>query len=274
MKALLLLLLAPLAAPLAAQGVLIAPTAVFVDARVRTGSLLLVNPNDEPAEIEIGTLYGYPVTDSLGRISLHTIEQPDSTEPSAAGWVRIFPRRVTIAPKAQQTVRLLVSPPPNIPDREYWARLVITARGGHVPLATQGDTTGVTVGLTVEVRTIIPLLYRKGKPSTAPVLSALRAARDGDSLVVRAKLSREGNAALLATVRGELVDSTGRVRGGFLTPISAYYPIEPRFTLSVDTIPPGSYRLRVEVASHRQDLPPDVLLPFRLLRDSVAVQLP
>jgi hypothetical protein len=71
-------------AGVAAQGVLIAPTAVFIDARTRAASLMVVNPNDQPAEIEIGTLFGYPVTDSAGQLVLKTVEQPDSTMPSAA----------------------------------------------------------------------------------------------------------------------------------------------------------------------------------------------
>lgn len=269
-----LALLALLASPVAAQGVLVAPTAIFIDARVRAGSLLLVNPNAEPAEVEIGSVFGYPVTDSLGRIALRTVEHPDSATPSATEWVRVFPRRMTIDPNGQQTVRILVSPPPGIGDGEYWSRLVIAARGGRVPLAVGGgDTSGVQVGLTVEVRTIIPLLYRKGKVATGAELTGLRTAREGDSLVVRGRLTRSGNAALLATVRGELVDGSGRVRSGFVTPISAYYPIEPRFSLPVDSVPSGRYRLRVEVSSGRQDLASDAILPFRTVRDSVAVEL-
>ena len=40
---------------LAAQGVMIAPHAVFIDHRVRSGSVLLYNPNTEPAEVTIST---------------------------------------------------------------------------------------------------------------------------------------------------------------------------------------------------------------------------
>ncbi|MGI9042310.1 MAG: hypothetical protein ACR2HK_14620, partial [Gemmatimonadales bacterium] len=222
---------------------------------------------------EIGSLFGYPVTDSLGRISLRIVEQPDSTVPAATGWIKIFPRRMTIEPQGQQTVRLLVSPPPGITDGEYWARLVIIARGGQLPITSAEDSSGVRVGLTVEVRTIIPLLYRKGKVATGAELSALRAAREGDSIVVRGRLARRGNAALLGTVRGELVDSKGRVRSGFVSPISAYYPLEPRFALPIDSVPAGNYRLRVEVSSGRKDLAPESVLPFRTIRDSVMVEL-
>ncbi|MBA3659555.1 MAG: molecular chaperone [Gemmatimonadales bacterium] len=272
--ALVLAVLAVRPAAAEAQGVLIAPTALFIDARVRAASLLLVNPSTDPAEVEIGAIFGYPVTDSSGQVVLHTTEHPDSTEPSATAWVKVFPRRMSIPGNGQQTVRLLVSPPPGVADGEYWSRLVITARGGRLPITSTTDTSGVKVGLSVEVRTIIPLLYRKGKVATGPELSDVRAAREGDSLVVRGTLSRSGNAALLATVRGELADSAGRVRAGFATPISAYHTMHPRFALPLDSVPPGRYRLRLEVSSVRQDLGPESVLPFRTLRDSLAVQLP
>lgn len=258
----------------AAQGVLIAPTAVFIDARTRAASLMVVNPNDQPAEIEIGTLFGYPVTDSAGQLVLKTVEQPDSTMPSAAAWVRPFPRRMTLPPRAQQTVRLFVSPPPGLPDGEYWARLVVTARGGQLPITQETDTGSVRVGLSVEVRTILPVLYRKGKQQGGITLSALATERRGDSLLVRAHVERTGTAAALGTARGELVDSAGTVRAAFSAPVSAYYAIDPRFAMGLTSVPAGRYLLRLEIAPGRLDLSPDVIVPFTAVRDSVAVELP
>ncbi len=267
-------LLAPV--PALAQGVLVAPTAVFIDSRSRAGSLLLVNPNDDPAEVDMSALFGYPVTDSLGQTQLFTAEQPDSAEPSAAGWIKIFPRRMTLAPKGQQTVRVLVSPPPTAADGEYWTRLVIVARGGKLPVTVvdSANTAGLSVGLTMEVRTIIPLFFRKGKAEAGLAVSALRANRAADSLLVRARLERTGNAAALGTARGEMVDSTGKVRATFNMPVAVYHAIEPRFSIAAANLPPGRYRLRFEVAAARQDLPAESVLPFRAVRDSVSLTLP
>lgn len=264
-----------LAAPgaLAAQGLLIAPTTVVVDARSRTTSLLLVNPGDQPSEVEISSFFAYTVSDSAGQLQLHTPQSPDSGVMSAADWIRVFPRRMTIAPKSQQTVRLLVTPPADLPDGEYWARLAVLARGGQVPMTTTSDTT-VKVGLSIEVRTLLPVLYRKGKVATGVAISGLRAARAADSVVVRARLDRQGNAAMIGTVRGELVDGSGRVRAAFSQPISTYFALEPRFAAAADSLPAGRYTLRVEVAPERQDLPPEALVAFRTVRDSVAVNLP
>lgn len=272
-RAVLACLLFATASPLAAQGILIAPTTVIIDARSRSTSLLLVNPGDEPAEVEISSFFGYTVTDSAGRLQLHVPEHPDSGVTSAAEWIRVFPRRMTIEPKAQQTVRLLVSPPADLPDGEYWARLAVLARGGKVPITAAADT-GVTVGLSIEVRTLLPLLYRKGKVTTGVALSGLRAEREQDSVVVRGRFERQGNAAMIGTVRGELVDTAGRVRASFTQPISTYFSLEPRFTAPADSLPAGRYVMRMEVTPERRDLAPESLLQFRAVRDSAAVQLP
>src|SRR6059058_2689820 len=114
-------------APLAAQGVLVAPHAIYIDHARRSGTVTLYNPNRDAAEVTISTAFGYPVTDSLGHFALRTVDQPDSTLPSAAAWVQAFPRRLTIAPLQRQTVRLLATPPAGLPDGEYWARLIISA---------------------------------------------------------------------------------------------------------------------------------------------------
>ena len=179
-----------------------------------------------------------------------------------------------VTPKSQQTVRLLVSPPADLPDGEYWARLAVLARGGRVPLETSTDTSLVHVGLSIEVRTLLPVLYRKGKVETGIALSQLRASRVADSVVMRGRLERQGNAATIGTLRGELVDAAGRVRASFTQPVSTYLALEPRFVAPADSVPSGEYTLRMEVSPERRDLPPEALLPFRAVRDSVAVHLP
>src|SRR5207245_11180183 len=150
------------AAPLAGQGVLVAPHAVYIDHARRSGTVTLYNPTPDPAEITISTAFGYPVTDSLGHFALRSVERPDSTLPSAAAWVQAFPRRLTIAPLERQTVRLLATPPAGLPDGEYWARLIVSARGGKLPLGGAADTAAVRVQLNLVRHTHLGLAYPTG----------------------------------------------------------------------------------------------------------------
>jgi hypothetical protein len=249
---------------LRAQGVLVAPHAVIIDHRTRSGSLTLYNPGDQPVEITLSSFFGYPVSDSTGGFELRTIEQPDPQYPSAAKWIEAFPKRMLLGPKQRQTVRLLARPPAGLADGEYWARLVVSAKGGTVPVQGVADST------------IIPLQYRKGRVTTGVRTSSLAASVEKDSLAVRLRLDRTGNAAFLGTLRGALVDSTGRVVTTVTSPLAVYYDMEPRVTapLPAAGLPAGRYRLKIDVAAQREDIPPELVLSTPPARDSLEVHLP
>jgi len=262
------------AVPALAQGVLVAPHAVVIDHRSRSGSLSLYNPGDEPTEVTLSTFFGYPVTDSVGAFTLKTVDRPDPAMPNASGWLEAFPKRMLLGPKERQTVRILARPPARLADGEYWARLVVAAKGGTVPVEGVDTTTGVTVGLNLEVRTILPLQYRKGAVATSIRLSGLTAAVERDSLAVRMRLDRMGTAAFIGSIRGTLADSTGKTVTTFMSPLAVYYGMEPLFMAALPRARPGRYLLRVEVATEREDLAQETILTARPVRDSLEVRLP
>jgi P pilus assembly chaperone PapD len=270
----LLLALTLLPRVLPAQGVLVAPHYLVMDHRTRSGSVTVYNPGTEMVEVSIGTLFGYPSTDSTGEFTLLTPEHPDSALPSATAWVEAFPRRLTLGPKERQTIRLLGRPPANLKDGEYWTRLVVTAKGGTVPVSGVSDSSGIRVGLTLEVRTILPVFYRKGQLETGVAVSNLRAAVVGDSLEIRARMERQGRGAFIGTLRGSLVDSAGKTVTTFATPLAVYLTIEPRFTAPLPRPAPGRYTLHLELASEREDLAPEILLQTPPIQTSLEVRLP
>jgi hypothetical protein len=256
---------------LQAQGVLVAPHGIFIDHRTRTASFELYNPNAQPAEVSISTVFGYPVTDSVGNLTLRTTEAPDSSQPSAAGWIEAYPRRLILRPMERQRVRLLARPPVGLPDGEYWTRLVVAAKGGRIPVAGVADTTAIQIGLTLEMRTIIAVFYRKGPVRTGVTLSDVRAEMVRDSLIVRARLTRQGNAAFIGTLRGRLLDPDGRPVATFASQLGVYYGLEPRFAAAVRSLPPARYTLQLEVSSEREDLVRQPVLRASTVRDSAVV---
>lgn len=259
-----LLVMAPVA-----QAVLVAPHAVFIDHRVRTGQVFLVNTGDDPEEITIDLVYGYPATDSAGNISVRLIEQPDATEPSAAGWIRAFPRRLRLPAGQRQLVRLLASPPADLPDGEYWTRLIVTARGGDVPIASEDSL--VQAGVTLVTRTIISVTYRKGEVRTGVALEDLRFESTPDSLIVWMGLRREGNGAYLGTAQVSLQDSTGRVAGEWELPIAVYHAIRRRVAFPLDTIPTGRYTAALLLTTERDDI--EHALPAAPVRRGAALEI-
>lgn len=269
----LLLLLTAWSSPAAAQGLVVAPHAIYVDHRTRGASVTLYNPGSEPVETAVSFIFGYPVTDSTGRLQLFEPDSVTPEMPAAHRWLEAFPRRVTIPPLTRQTVRLLARPPQGLADGEYWARLVVIARAASAPVSTAPDT-GIRIGLNLEVRTILPVLYRKGAVATGLSLSAVKTARHGDSLEVRPRLRRTGTAAYTGTAKGALLAPGGKTVATFSEPVAVYYQAEPAFRLPVKGLPSGRYRLRLEFATERPDIAPELLLRAPALRDSVEVTLP
>ena len=275
MRALLAILgLAVLAASqLAAQGIVVAPHAVYVDHSTRSASITLYNPGTKSVEVAISSIFAYPVTDSVGQLTLLTPDSVEPSMPSAAGWIEAFPKRMVVQPLQRQTVRLLARPPQGLPEGEYWSRVIISAKDA-APSVTEADSERVTVGFSLEVRTIIPLTYRKGALKTGLSASNLQALSAGDSVVVKAKLTRQGAAAYIGTAKGTLLSPSGKAVASFEEPIAVYYEVDPVFSFSTRGLPAGQYRLRLEFVSERPDIPPDLLLRAPPVRDSLEVRLP
>jgi hypothetical protein len=265
-------LLAP--ALLAAQGVLVAPPGIFMDHRTRSGSIELYNPGMNSVEVSVSMLFGYPVSDSLGKVSLLTVADGDTAAASAARWIEAFPRRLILRPFERQLVRLLAKPPSDLADGEYWARIVVESKGSGMQAQPPADSSGIRVGLTLNVRTVLALLYRKGQVATGLAVSRTRARIVGDSLEVRSRFERRGNAAFIGKLHGALVDATGRQLGTFAAPLAVYYSLEPRITALVGALRPGRYVVRLRVNTDRDDVKREALLPIAEMRDSTAFDVP
>lgn len=258
-------------APALAQGVIVAPHAVFIDHATRSGSINLYNPGPDPVEVSVSFGFGYPTTDSAGTIQVEVSDTAPAGEPANTGWLQAFPRRVTVGSQQRQTIRILATPPAGLADGEYWGRVIIAARGGKVPVAGVPDSSDITVALTLEVRTVISVTYRKGLLATGITLAAVSAVREGDSVAVRVPMTRTGNAAYLGTVRAEVVDAGGRVRGEAARFVGVYRSLDPRIMIPVDSLTPGAYKVRVDVSADRSDLPSRSALPAPAARDSVEI---
>jgi hypothetical protein len=244
---------------MAVRAILVAPHAVFIDHNTRTGHFTLANPSAVPEEVEVEVAFGYPATDSMGNPYVKLIETPDGDAPSAAAWIRAFPRRALIQPGQRQMVRLLATPPGELPDGEYWARIIVTSR--RATTVANAPDTSLRAGLTLELRTITSLMYRKGKVDTEVIIADLRPQVQHDSLVVWVDFDRRGNAAFLGTVRFDVSDQEGSVVQHWKTPVAVYYPHRRRFGLPLDSLAPGSYQVRVQVDTQRDDLPQQQILP-------------
>lgn len=258
--------------PVLADAILVAPHALFISHDQRTGEVYLVNQVDTPEEVSIELRYGYPATDSTGTIGIRFVDDPGPEDPSAAGWMRAFPRRARVEPGRRQRVRIQATPPADLPDGEYWARLVVTSRAVEEPGAAAVDT-AVRAGVTIELRTITSVTYRKGDVQTGVRLDGFRASAVGDSLEAWVQLTREGNAAYLGTIRFELLDTQDAVVQSWATPIAVYFDQNRRFVFPVEGLAAGYYRLRLLVSITRQDIDAQYVLPAPAVERTVSITI-
>jgi len=257
------------ARPTAAQNVLISPQAIVVDPRTRTGEVTLVNEGTAPAEVAVSALYGYPVTDSAGTMRLQTFTSVDDSAPSMASWIDVFPRRLKLAPRARQTLRILVSPPDSLAQREYWARLVVAVRGGKIAVANTSTTPNISAGLNLEVRSVLGVFYRNGAVTTGVTMHDVLMRRTNDSVIARVRLDRKGNAAFVGALSAVLRDSLGNAVSRGLIPLGVYYTLSPRISVPAAGLRRGRYTLTLEAATAR----PDVAAPLLVHAPSVSQTL-
>lgn len=237
-----------------AVSVVVAPTAVYIDHRTRSATVSLFNPSSRSEEISIQAAFGYPATDGEGELRLH-LEETSRDPRSAADWIRAYPERLVLAPGERQVVRLLVEPPADLADGEYWSRLIVTSRGRQLPVD-RGERDDIRVGMDLELRTVISANYRKGPLATGVRVEDLEATAHDGRLHLRTHLAREGNAAYVGTMRFAVESTGGETVRNWQQQVAVYRAYDRRFTRSLGELPPGEYRLHVELTTERSDIAP------------------
>jgi hypothetical protein len=234
----------------ALRAVSVSPMSVFMSHGSRTATMTLYNPNPLPEEIEITFSFGYPQSDSAGDVTVPLTEVAPEGEPAATSWLRAFPRRLVLQPGQQQVVRLLAQPPADLPDGEYWSRVLVTATGGRPPVEQQVQP---DVRVAISMRTVIvgSLNYRKGRLSTGLSVTDASALRTGDGVQVTLDMERQNQAAYLGRVRLDVLDAAGRTLHQEEDIVSVYRTLRRRFVIP-DV--PGVARVRYTFDTERPEL--------------------
>ena len=235
--------------------------------------LYIQNPGDESEEVTVALEYGYPASDSTGGVHIELIPNPPADAPSAAGWVRALPQRIRVLPGARQAVRLLAQPPADLPDGEYWSRIIVSSHAAQPPVPVSEDS-GVRVGLTLEMRTITSLIYRKGQVTTSVALDDFAIESAGDTLIAAVRLSRHGNGAYLGKIEFFLKDAQGKAAGQWEQMVAVYFDLYRRYSLPTTGLAPGAYTLQARIATDRQDIAQAQLLPAPVVERTINLVVP
>ncbi len=247
----------------------VSPMAVYLGNRHRSGQMTLYNPGTRPEEIRIEFQFGYPVSDSLGNITVPVVPRAPAGEPSAVPWLSVFPRRIVLQPGQRQVVRILARPPADLPEGEYWARALIHSKGGQPPI--EDRSSGVAVQIDVETVVVVAVNYRNGKVFTGLTADNAHASMVGDSAIAFIDLHRTGNAAFLGRILVEALDSEGHTVGSTEQVLAVYHTMRRRMPVPVRA-GARAVKVRYTMDTKRPDLPPGGPLPAQPLVVEVPVR--
>lgn len=215
-------------------GVLVAPTVVFISDLNRTGRLEVQNTGDAPREVTVRLAYGLPESDSLGNVFVQ-LQDSNITDPKAAvDWVKPFPRKIVVPPGGTQVIRLVARPPQDLPDGEYWARIVVTSREGKSELPTPEGNDQIATRLNMVMQTAIMLKYRNGECMTRLEMTDHTASLTDNGAEVLLGLKNLGNASYMGVLRCSITDADGKTAAEKDFNIAVYDDLLRRVDLEFD----------------------------------------
>jgi len=258
----------------AGAGVLVSPTVVFISDKSPTGRMTLLNNGDTPQEVTVYFSYGLPVSDSLGNISV-VFQDSAVTDPrSCLDWVRAFPRKVIIEPGESQIVRFMVRAPKNLPDGEYWARIMVQSQAANVQIPVSSEQDGVRTHLNMITELAIMLKYRTGDlVSNLELRDAYTAVKD--TLVeVMLDMVNKGNVSYMGMLECRLLDSDMKEISSNLRKLAVYREMIRRIDLKYITEgfkPPFHVEIRIN-SEGRNDITPEDMIIGNIITRTVAVK--
>jgi hypothetical protein len=153
----------------------------------------------------------------------------------------------------------MVEPPADLPDGEYWARVLVSSRGGQPPIEqTQGD---VRLQLDVATTLVMAANFRKGAVATGLEFTGESARREADGVHLQLDLRRTGNAAYLGRLRADLVNERGDVVGSAWDDLAVYRQVRRRHVIPVPAGTTGPLFVQLTIDTEREDLPAGGALP-------------
>jgi hypothetical protein len=195
----------------AAQGdLLIAPTRVMFEGNKQKESLSLVNMGKDTATYSISFIQYEMREDG----SFAIIEKPDLGQMFADPYLRIFPRKVTLAPGEPQVIMLQCRRKADMPAGEYRSHLYFRAEN-YSKLQDMKSSVSDTNQLSVQLIPIygisIPVIIRSGAVRVSSTLSDLKL-EPGQTTIqnLNFTINRIGNMSVYGDINIDFIPAKGK----------------------------------------------------------------
>ncbi len=210
----------------------IAPTRVVLEGGERSATVHVGNNGDAPITLRISVVNKRML--ESGQIV--DVDEPAPSERFAKDLIRFSPRRMAMAPKQGQTVRLLLRRPAGgeLPEGEYRSHLVFRSVPAPPPAnpAEQEEETDISITAQAIIEISIPVIYRVGKPQAAVKFgtSDVRVGSEpGATPSLTLLLEREGERSVYGDITVDYIrPDLSSHQVAFLGGVAVYHPTPSR----------------------------------------------
>jgi hypothetical protein len=177
---------------------LVAPTRLVLNGG-RGAEVILNNIGDEPATYRISVEFRRMKPDG----TLEEVTDPTDAEKAARDMIIYAPRRVTLAPREPQSIRIAARPPAGLPDGEYRVHMLFRAIPPSTPVTQSASDAakGLSFRLTPVYGVTIPVIVRLGNLDVKAGISNVRVEMHDGKPAIALDLNRSGSRSTFGEVR-------------------------------------------------------------------------
>ena len=177
---------------------LVAPTRIVLDGRKGT-ELVLNNIGDEPATYRISVEFRRMTPQG----ELEEVSEPTAQQKAAEDMLVYAPRRVTLAPRQPQSIRIAARAPQGLPDGEYRVHMLFRAIPPATPVAAAAgeQTKGLQLKLIPVYGVTIPVIVRLGNLEAKAAIANVKFENKDGKREIGLDLTRTGSRSTYGEVR-------------------------------------------------------------------------
>lgn len=213
-----------------AQGdLLITPKRIVFENNKQKEEINLVNTGQDTTTYSISFVQYNMKEDG----SLVIIEKPDSGQMFADPYLRIFPRRVTLAPREPQVISLQYRRNADMAEGEYRSHLYFRSEKNNTPLGienTVNDSSKLKIKLIPVFGLSIPVILRTGQVNASSSLTDLKFENLPDlNQALNLTITRTGNSSIYGDIVVRFFPTIGNpVEVGRINNVGVYTNINKR----------------------------------------------
>jgi P pilus assembly chaperone PapD len=207
-----------------AQGdLMIMPKRLVFDGSQRSQEINLANTGSDTAVYAV-SFVNYNMTESG---SFEQVETPTEGQRFAEGFLRYFPRQITLAPNEAQTIRVQLTRTGNLEQGEYRSHMYFRAVEEQTALGTEED--AENEGISINIKTVfgisIPIIIQQGESTTQLDITNIQFQKDAETPQLSLVLNRSGNMSVYGNIKVNHISPKGKTTEiGMVKGVSVYTP--------------------------------------------------